>query len=150
MEKDTAYIRFTLVADEWPVDEFTQKIGIQPTESYKLGDKYMRGYYERARFETVWELKTERMKINYEIGEDKAFFEKIMNQLRPHIELINEYKHQYKLTPLFFAHYSFYWAQTPGMRIEPEVIEFAHQIGAYIDVYIDKDPESYDEEVEIP
>ncbi|MEO4054349.1 DUF4279 domain-containing protein [Solibacillus sp. CAU 1738] len=137
MEKDIVSIRFSLVADEWPIDKFTEEIGIVPTEAYKIGDKYIRGTRERKRFETVWELESGIMKISYTENEEKEFFESVINPLRPHIQLINEYKEKYHLTPIFFAHYIFYWAQTPGVRLHPEIITFAHQIGAIMDVYID-------------
>lgn len=138
MLKDSVQIRFSLVADEWPIDEFTEKIGITPTELYKIGDTFIRGSREMKRFETVWSLKSSEMKIAYEEDEDKYFFESIIAPLRPHIELINKYKEKYQLTPIFFANYWFYWAQTPGVRLHPEIITFAHQIGAIIDVYINK------------
>lgn len=138
MLKDSVQIRFSLVADEWPIDEFTEKIGITPTELYKIGDTFIRGSREMKRFETVWSLKSSEMKIAYEEKEDKYFFEPIIAPLRPHIELINKYKEKYQRTPIFFANYWFYWAQTPGVRLHPEIITFAHQIDAIIDVYINK------------
>lgn len=136
--KDTVQIRFSLAADEWPIDEFIEKIGDIATETYKNGDIFVRSTREMQRFETVWTIKSEVMKIEYAGDEDMQFFESIIAPLRPHIELINHYKEKYQITPIFFAHYRFYWAQTPGMRLYPEIITFAHQIGAIIDVYLDK------------
>lgn len=43
MNKDTAFIQFSIVADEWPIDKFTEELGIKPTEAYKKGDSYIRG-----------------------------------------------------------------------------------------------------------
>lgn len=135
MKKDIVRVEFTLYGDDWPVEAFTEEIGIKPTTCYKKGDTYKPDF---SRFETVWSIQTEDMKIRYKEEEDREFFETIIRQLRPHIPLINKYRAKYQLEAKFFALYSFYWAQTPGMRVEPEVITFAHEIGAYIDVYIDK------------
>lgn len=137
MEKEVVSIRFSLVADEWPIDKFTEEIGIVPTEAYKIGDKFIRGTREQKHFETVWQLESGNMKINYSEDEDKDFFESVIYPLQPHIKLINLYKEKYRLTPIFFAHYRFYWAQTPGVRLHPEIITFSHQIGAIMDIYID-------------
>lgn len=103
-----------------------------------MGDKYIRGTREAKRFETVWTLESKNMNINYVEDEDKVFFESVIKPLRSHIQLINEYKEKYNLTPIFFAHYRFFWAQTPGVRLHPDIITFAHQIGAILDIYIDK------------
>ncbi|WP_192797497.1 hypothetical protein [Psychrobacillus glaciei] len=43
MERECVFIRLSIVSDDWPVDEFTTKIGIIPTTSYKVGDDYTRG-----------------------------------------------------------------------------------------------------------
>lgn len=53
MNKDTAFIQFSIVADEWPIDRFTEELGIKPTEAYKKGDPYIRGKRKSTRFETV-------------------------------------------------------------------------------------------------
>lgn len=135
MKKDIARVEFTLYGDEWPVEAFTEEIGIEPARCYKKGDAFKNGF---SRFETVWSIQTGDMKLRYEADEDRKLFEMLIDQLRPHAGLINKYREKYQLNAAFFTHYSFYWAQTPGMRIESEVIAFAYEIGAYIDVYIDK------------
>ncbi|WP_056832003.1 DUF4279 domain-containing protein [Psychrobacillus sp. FJAT-21963] len=139
MEKDCAFIRFSLVADEWPIDAFTTEIGILPTEAYKIGDDYIIGTRQRKRFETVWSLESGEMKLHFEEDMDKDLFESLIAPLRTHIKLINAYKEKYQLTCIFFVHYNFYNAQTPGMRLDPTIIAFAHSIGAIIDIYIDNE-----------
>ncbi|WP_332647039.1 DUF4279 domain-containing protein [Lysinibacillus sp. 54212] len=137
--RDCASIRFSIVAEEWPIDKFIKEIGITPTESYKKGDAYSRGVRKLSRFETVWSLHTGDVFLRYEEDEDKKIFDSIIVPLQPKINVINEYRKKYNLTCIFFVHYNFYDAQTPGMRIDPSVIAFANSIGAIIDVYIDNE-----------
>jgi hypothetical protein len=140
------FIRFSIVADVWPIEAFTTEIGINPTEAYKIGDNYIRGTSQSKRFETVWSLESGEMKLEYKDNEDRELFESLIAPLRPHIKLINEYKEKYQLTCIFFVHYNFYNAQTPGMRLDPSIIAFAHSIGAIIDIYIDNETDRDDEE----
>lgn len=145
LKADYVFIRFSLVADEWPIEAFTTEIGIIPTEAFKIGDNYIRGTRQRKRFETVWSLESGEMKLDYEENMDSEF-EFLIAPLGPHIKLINEYKEKYQLTCIFFVHYNFYNAQTPGMRLDPSVIAFAHSIGATIDIFIDNETDWDDEE----
>ena len=146
LERDCVFIRFSIVADVWPIEAFTTEIGINPTEAYKIGDNYIRGTSQSKRFETVWSLESGEMKLEYKDNEDRELFESLITPLRPHIKLINEYKEKYQLTCIFFVHYNFYNAQTPGMRLDPSIIAFAHSIGAIIDIYIDNETDRDDEE----
>ena len=146
LERDCVFIRFSIVADVWPIEAFTTEIGINPTEAYKIGDNYIRGTSQSKRFETVWSLESGEMKLEYKDNEDRELFESLITPLRPHIKLINEYKEKYQLTCIFFVHYIFYNAQTPGMRLDPSIIAFAHSIGAIIDIYIDNETDWDDEE----
>lgn len=147
MNKDTAFIQFSIVADEWPIDKFTEELGIKPTEEYKKGDSYIRGKRKSTRFETVWEIDTGMVELLYDDDEDKQIFESLIAPLKSKIELINNYRKQYHLTCIFFVHYIFYDAQTPGMRLDPSVISFANNIEAIIDVYIDNKLTLEDEEL---
>lgn len=35
MNKDTAFIQFSIVADEWPINKFTEELGIKPKKHIK-------------------------------------------------------------------------------------------------------------------
>lgn len=100
LERDCVFIRFSIVADVWPIEAFTNEIGINPTEAYKIGDSYIRGTRQSKRFETVWSLESGEMKLHYEVNMDSEF-ESLIAPLRPHIKLINEYKEKYQLTCIF-------------------------------------------------
>ena len=145
LKADCVFIRFSLVADEWPIEAFTTEIGLTPTEAFKIEDNYIRGTRQRKRFETVWSLEFGEMKLDYEENMDSEF-EFLIAPLIPHIKLINEYKEKYQLTCIFSVHYNFQNAQTPGMRLDPSVIAFAHSIGATIDIFIDNETDWDDEE----
>ncbi len=38
MDKTNVKVYFSAVADEFPIDDFTETLGIQPTRTYKKGD----------------------------------------------------------------------------------------------------------------
>lgn len=73
LEADYVFIRFSLVADEWPIEEFTTEIGISPTEAFKIGDNYICGTRQSKRFETVWSLETGEMELDNEQNRDSEF-----------------------------------------------------------------------------
>ena len=136
--RDVAYIRFSIVAEEWPIDQFTRQLGVIPTQAYKKGDSFIRGKRKQTRFETVWTIEKEFYK-RYEDHEDSNQIESLIEPLKSKIELINNYKKAYDLTCIFFIHHIFYDTQTPGIRLEPNILSFANSIGAIIDVYIDNE-----------
>ncbi|MBD8027509.1 DUF4279 domain-containing protein [Ureibacillus sp. Re31] len=83
--------------------------------------------------------RTGTVELLYDDDEDKQIFESLIAPLKSKIALINKYRKQYHLTCIFFVHYIFYDAQTPGMRLDPSVISFANSMEAIIDVYIDNE-----------
>ena len=89
--------------------------------------------------ETSFAYKTGDVFLRYEDNEDEKLFESLIESLQSKVELINEYRKKYNLTCIFFIHYKFLDAQTPGMRLHPSVISFANNVEAIIDVYIDNE-----------
>lgn len=139
--RDQAYIRFLIGVDDevWPIDKFTEEIGITPTEAYKTGDVFKRGDRNLTRYATCWSIATGDVFLRYADNEDEKIFESLIEPLQSKVELINEYRKKYNLTCIFFIHYKFFDAQTPGMRLHPSVISFANSVEAIIDVYIDNE-----------
>lgn len=139
--KDQAYIRFLIGVDDevWPIDKFTKEIGVTPTEAYKTGDVYKRGSRSLTRYATVWSIDTGDVFLRYEEEESKKIIESLIAPLKSKVDLINEYREKYNLVCIFFIHYKFFDAQTPGMRLHPSVISFANNVEAIIDVYIDNE-----------
>ena len=145
MGNNISYISFSMYADEWPADRFTEESGIIPTEVIYGGKENPRIKNQRY-VETVWTIETVAVPDQFTENEEVSLFEQLFTQLRPKIELIYQYRVQYDLQCLFFFLYKFYEAQTPGLHFSEEIIAFMAKIGAIVDVYIDNEANWEDEE----
>lgn len=122
--KTMAY--FILYGDSFPLDEFTKEIGLNPTESYRQGEEFIRGKNKHIRYETAWKLGTDYILTDH----PEALINQIVDSLFNSAEIINKYKEMYNLecyimTVIYFNSY-----QTQGLGINHRLIEFAHKIGA--------------------
>lgn len=117
---------FILYGDSFPLDEFTKEIGLNPTESYRQGEEFIRGTNKHIRYETAWELGTDYILTDH----PEAPINQIVDSLFNSADIINKYKEMYNLkcyimTVIYFNSY-----QTRGLGINHRLIEFAHKIGA--------------------
>lgn len=145
MGNNISYISFSMYADEWPADRFTEESGIVPTEVIYGGKENSRIKNQRY-IETVWTIETVAVPDQFTENEEVSLFEQLFTQLRPKIELINQYRAEFNVSCVFFVHYLNYSAQTPGLRLSKKVIAFMAKIGAMVDVYIDNEANWEDEE----
>lgn len=126
--KIMVYIRF--YGDDFPLEEVTEKIGLEPTKTEKKGEEMIppngrvnpnfRRYYP----ETCWELSTEY--------EETIFFEDQMNQiiekLRSKTFVINELREKYGLKSHVQVVLQVENGETPIITLDKRMIRFAHQI----------------------
>lgn len=140
VENNVSYISFSMYADEWPADRFTKESGIAPTEVIYRGKGNSRLNNQRY-VETVWKIETGDVPIRFaeDEHEEDALFEQLFTQLRPKVELINQYRAEFSVSCAFFVHYRYYNAQTTGLSLSKRVITFISGIGAMVDVYIDNE-----------
>jgi hypothetical protein len=91
MEKCNSYVYFALKGDNFDPQIITDRIGIEPTESWKKGSK---GKYNPVLKYSSWILSTPKGKESIEI--DKLVDE-IVYALKDKIEIINQLKSEFKL-----------------------------------------------------
>lgn len=90
-EKENSYVYFALIGDNFDPQIVTERIGVNPTETCKKGDK---GKYNPTLDYSLWKLSTDKGKGNIII--DKLV-DDVIGQLFDKIEIINELKNQFDL-----------------------------------------------------
>lgn len=117
---------FTLYGEDFPLEEFTEAIGISPTKAHRLGDEYIRRETKRKHFETVWHLGIDYVYTDH----PEEVIEMLVAKLHNSVDTINSYKERYKLECKLVAVINFKTAQTRGLLISPKLVEFANKVGA--------------------
>lgn len=117
---------FTLYGDDFPLEEFTEEMGISPTEAYRKGEEYRRGKTKHIHFETAWDLRIDDVYTDH----PEEVIETLVANLHNSVDIINSYKESYKLQCKIVAVINFRTAQTQGLIITPKLVEFANKVGA--------------------
>lgn len=117
---------FTLYGEDFPLEEFTEEMGISPTKAYRQGEEYIRGTTKHTHFETAWDLGIDYMLTDH----PEEVIEALVDKLHNSVDTINSYKESYKLQCKLVAVINFKTAQTQGLLISPKLVEFANKVGA--------------------
>ena len=91
METCKTYVYFALTGEDFDPQKITDRIGINPTESWKKGDN---GKYNFDMKYSCWKLSTLTGKEEIEIDN---LVSEIINKLNCKIDIINELKIQFNL-----------------------------------------------------
>ena len=91
METGNSYVYFALKGDSFDTVEVTNRLGINPTDSWRKGDK---GFYKSTVEFAMWRLSTDKGKEYIQIDN---LVDEIVSQLYDKIEIINDLKKQFKL-----------------------------------------------------
>ena len=127
-----------MIGEVWDIDSFLKEMPIKPTESYKLGDEYVLSNQKlRHRIETVWNLTIEHKTVHDHHYEE--IYHPIFKALDQQAKTIIKYKELYNLTCLISIRCDYHKVQTPGIRLDSSIINFANKVGAIIDIYIYND-----------
>lgn len=129
MEQTSLYTYIKLAADDFPLDVVTERLGVQPTKTWKVGDK-VRPNQPLKRFYTCWE---------YQIGPlETLVVEDVLDPLydlfHPKVDIINELKEQYDLIVKIELVIEMENGRTPGLVISPEFSRFTSSLDAMIDI----------------
>lgn len=146
MNKTQVKVYFSLYGDDFPIDNVTESLGIEPTNSYKKGDVILRKLNPNVvsakvqfRNETVWELGTDYQE-SYDLKEQ---LDQVIRPLKNKAAIINQLKKNYKLECDFSIVIKLENGDTPAFHLDNEQIEFANSIKAEFDIDLYANP--YDE-----
>ncbi len=91
MKTSETYVYFALTGDNFDPKIITDRIGIEPTDSWRKGDN---GKYNPSLYNSCWQLSTDRGKEYIEV--DKLV-EEIISRLNDKIDIINQLKDEFQL-----------------------------------------------------
>ncbi|WP_152393331.1 DUF4279 domain-containing protein [Paenibacillus guangzhouensis] len=143
MDKTKVMVYFSMFGEDFPVNEVTQLLGIEPTDSHNKGDviakeenanvKSTKVHYRK---ETAWKLSTGYQE-SYDVKEQ---LDQILERLKYKSAIINQLKLKYKLECLFSIVIIMENGYTPGLHFDKEQIEFANSIKAEFDIDLYANP----------
>jgi hypothetical protein len=128
-----SYVYFALHGDDFDPNEVTRELGIEPTDSWKKGDK---GQYIANQKYACWKWSTEK-------GKEAIFMDTLVNEvvekLKAKVENINKLKEKYQLTSVLEI--VMYIdvnpdESTPALGHDLKTIEFLYQTQTVTDVDI--------------
>jgi hypothetical protein len=100
LNKTQVKVYFSLYGDDFPIDNVTESLGIEPTNSYKKGDVILRKLNPNVvstkvqfRNETAWELGKDYQE-SYDVKEQ---LDQVIRPLKNKAAIINQLKNNYKL-----------------------------------------------------
>ncbi|GGA60681.1 DUF4279 domain-containing protein [Ornithinibacillus halotolerans] len=140
-DKSEIKVYLTLYGDDFPLEEVTEKLGIEPTRTCKKGDEMVppHGTYKPAikRYypDTSWELDSGYI----ESTDVEVEFDKLVDKLRSKIFIINELREKYNLKSYIQVVPQLYNGDTPILTVNKKLINFAYRIQAEFidyDMYI--------------
>ncbi|MGO4270955.1 DUF4279 domain-containing protein [Paenibacillus sp. TAF58] len=127
---------FSIFGDSFHVNEVTQLLGIEPTESYNIGDVIVRpknvnviSSTIRYRKETFWELSSAYQE-SYVIN-DQLFY--LSDTLETKVGELNKNRDEYNVTFKFMVVIKIENNEKPAMYLTHRFISFAYSINAFVD-----------------
>lgn len=133
MEKTTVYAYVSFTGNEnvvdFPLEVLTERLGVQPTETWRVGDK-VNINYSRVRSFTCWKYESETLET---LDVDDVLLP-ILNVFQSKTVIINQLKKELNLDVQIELVITMIDGYTPGLVISPEFSSFAAAIDAYIDI----------------
>ncbi|MCK9862113.1 DUF4279 domain-containing protein [Paenibacillus sp. ATY16] len=134
---------FGIYGDAFPINEVTQLLNIEPTNTYNKGDVIVRPKNNNVvnttvkyRKETAWVLSTDYQE-SYDVTEQ---LNEILSPLKNKSAIINRLKTKYNLECQFSIVIIMEHGYTPGLHLDNELIEFANSIKAEFDIDLYANP----------
>ncbi|WP_419876310.1 DUF4279 domain-containing protein [Candidatus Pristimantibacillus sp. PTI5] len=143
MDKTKVMAYFSLFGEEFPVNEVTKLLSIEPTESYNKGDVIVRQKNDKIisttvhyRKKTAWVLSSGYQE-SYDVTEQLA---QVLEPLKIKTAIINQLRKRYRLDCLFSIVIIIENGQTPALHLDNKQIEFANSIEAEFDIDLYANP----------
>ncbi|MGN7477770.1 DUF4279 domain-containing protein [Solibacillus silvestris] len=126
-----AYIEFD-GNDDFPLNIFTQEIGVQPTKTWKIGERVKPGHptNKRIQVNTCWRFEIETI----ESLDTEDVLRPLLEVFQSKTDTINQLKEQFSLDVRLELVMHIYDGHTPGLVIYPPFSKFAAEINAFLDV----------------
>lgn len=143
IDKTKVMAYFSLFGEEFPVNEVTKLLSIEPTESYNKGDVIVRQKNDKIisttvhyRKETAWVLSSGYQE-SYDVTEQLA---QVLEPFKNKTAIINQLRKRYRLDCLFSIVIIMENGQTPALHLDKKQIEFANSIEAEFDIDLYANP----------
>lgn len=124
---------FSIVGDHFPLNTVTEKLEIEPTQTYCKGDIIEGSCYSshiRTRIETDWTLSTD-YEESFDINNQLNI---LLKSLKEKNDELKSLKENYSLSFLFVILIELYSEQKPAIYLEQEILSFAASIQADIEI----------------
>ncbi|MFJ7698735.1 DUF4279 domain-containing protein [Lysinibacillus fusiformis] len=124
---------FCLFGDNFPLEEFTQKIGITPTETRKKGEFYTIGKTQHESYTTSWTYE-----IDFQLTSDPTLqINELIDIFMNRVNIINRFKKEFNLKCKIAVILVF--PETSGLFINQKLIKFAYDTNSEYDIDIYRD-----------
>lgn len=126
-----AYVSFTGKDDieDFPLEVLTERLGIQPTETWRVGDK-LNINHSSVRSFTCWKYESKTLET---LDVDDVLLP-ILYVFQSKTDTINQLKKELNLNVQIELVITMIDGYTPSLVISPEFSSFAAAIDAYIDI----------------
>lgn len=133
MENTHIKVYFSIFGDSFSIDEVTEKLLLNPTESYNKGDVIRKEPSLLLRRETVWNYGIE-YEESYDIMDQ---VNQVLNVLESRKDILIELSKEFEIEFLFMIVICVRDGQGPALYLDKRIIKFAGTINAEIhfDVY---------------
>lgn len=138
MEKTKTQVRvyLSIFGDSFPLEDITEKLEIEPSNTYRKGDRIPNRSSKLLRKETSWDLDTGYQE-SFDVEEQ---LQQIIMPLRNKVSIIQEIKQTYSVVCKFFIVIIMEEGDTPSLYLDTDVINFASSIGAEFDIDLYANP----------
>ncbi|SHF95253.1 DUF4279 domain-containing protein [Ornithinibacillus halophilus] len=129
-EKSKIRIYLSIYGDEFPLDEITEKLEIQPSKTYKKGEEIIpphgrpNPYYKRYYQETCWEYDMDYVE-SIDLEEQMDLF---VRRFYSKIYIINELREKYNLKSHIQVVLEVENGEMPVLTLNKKILSFAHLI----------------------
>ncbi|MGE7024427.1 DUF4279 domain-containing protein [Solibacillus cecembensis] len=126
-----AYIQFS-GNDDFPLDVVTERLGVQPTKTWKVGERVKPNHpiNQLLRSYTGWRFEIETK----ESLDTEDVLLPLLEVFQSKTETINQLKEELILDVRLELVIQIYNGYTPGLVIYPEFSKFAAEINAFLDI----------------
>ncbi|MEK9198252.1 DUF4279 domain-containing protein [Ureibacillus sp. FSL E2-3493] len=130
----TISVYYSISGDDFPLEEFTKKVGITPTDAFRKGETIVIGKNKHIKSKTTWEFGSELELTDEPLKQIRSIVDPLQNS----VDIINQFKVEFNLTNRLVI--VIYMGDTPpGLIFDSKVIEFVHNVGAQIECDIYKE-----------